>query len=439
VAPLDVRRAVPGRRTARAAAATGCVAAALAAVLALFPARMGNALARITRPGRHIPKVGRVVITDVVPAEDTILVSGDPLHVKATIERTDRPDIEGTFHYLFEGGRPKSLRMHSDATRERFEAVLRDVRVPLTYYLDIGGTETRLFRVTIVEKPTVTAIWRRYRYPLYTREPDREEEDGDGTLAALQGTVVEMKVKTNKPVAKASLTRREGETETTDDLQIALGGRVLTLPRNLRILTDGEYTIRLEDEYGNENTGRATRFIRCEPDAPPKVTLAQPGRDLTVPPGGTVNVVIRGTDRYGITRARLVSWRQGAEDKPTVLKEWPEGAPPPDVGRRETGPGLGTSVSLHFRWTFDPEKYKRGNVLRYKAIMWDNNNVSKSGPGRGESAEFQIRIEDAEATRKESREKYQDWRIQLQRLLEEQKRLRKETEELAPKGKGDEK
>lgn len=439
------RRIVSGRRVTRYSGVTAFLALVLVVVLVLFPGRMRNAFARIARPGRHIPKVGRVVITDVAPSEDTILVSGDPLHVKATIERTALPDVAGAFHYLFEGGKPKSLRMHGDETRERFEAVLRDVRVPLSYYLDIGGTETRLFRVTIVEKPTVTSIWRRYHYPPYTREPEREEDDGDGTISVLEGTVVELKVRTNKPVVRASLTRRHGEEETVEDLQIGLGGRALALPRSFRVTADGEYAVRLTDEYGNENTDRATRVIRCQSDAPPKVTLAQPGRDVVTPPGSAVDVVVRGTDRYGITRAQLVAWRQGAEDKPWVLKEWPPPSPGAGAPARAqpgaiaTGPGLGTSVSLHFKWELDPAKHKHGNVLRYKAIMWDNNSVSKSGPGRGESAEFQLRIEDAKASREKTREKYQDWRIKLQQLLDEQKTLRKETREIRGKGKPDEK
>jgi hypothetical protein len=284
--------------------------------------------------------------------------------------------------------------------------------------VEIGGTESRTFRVRIVEKPTVTGIWRRYEYPEYARLEPKTEADSEGAISVLAGTAVQMKVTANKPIqsARMRLLGNPDRPEGTETNFIIEADRItLTLPTAFRVLQNGSYLVLLTDDLGNENTGSAPRKITALPDKPPEVTMAAPGKDLMMPPGSTLDLVARGTDDYGIASARLLAWREGSKDQET-LKEWS---------------GLtGKNCSLNWPWNLDAKKYKTGDVFRYQVKMWDNNNVT--GPGIGASAEYQLRIEDVEATRQRAEEKYSNWRVLLQRALEEQKSLRKEASQLHP-------
>jgi hypothetical protein len=410
VAPVDLTSAVSTKRLRRYAIVTAVFGATILIGLAVFPSRMQNAFARIAFPGRPIPKIGRVIIKEMTPAGDSTLVSGDSLKVAAIIEPAGGHEIAGTFIYAFEGGTAKSVKMQSDERGDLFRAELRDVRVPLSFHLEIGGTESARLNVTIVEKPTVNEVWRRYDFPAYTGLESKEESDAEGAIRVVAGTGVQMKVRTNKPVEQAFLRREDGN---DTPFMLETGNMLLTLPSPFRVLKDGAYTIHLSDKAKNENTGRATHTIHALPDKAPEVSIAAPGKDMSLAPGASLDLLARGVDDYGIAGAQLVAWREGGQDT-EMLKEWTD--------------LRGKNVSLQWQWMLDPQKYKKGDIFRYRVKMWDNNNVT--GPGTGVSSEYQLRIEDPSAVQRETEEKYQSWRTELQDVLDRLRDLRQDSSKL---------
>jgi hypothetical protein len=142
----------------------------------------------------------------------------------------------------------------------------------------IGGDdyEKRRYRITVAERPMLTKIVAKYRYPKYTMLPNKTVETGQ--LAGLEGTDVELEftssAKLEKAVIKFDLEGKEPEEVNVEDVS------GYTFGHSMRLSNSGVYTVELTDKEGLKN-GKVERYeIRVEPDNPPEVTLEEPVRDM---------------------------------------------------------------------------------------------------------------------------------------------------------------
>ena len=383
-------------------------------LLGLFP-RMRNAGARLIAPGSNIPQVGSVVITKVTPGKNVTLVAGAGLEVGVEVKEAGG-DVTAELVYRAQEGQWKTHRMRR-AAENSFLGAIRDIRVPLEYYVEIADTQTQRYRVDVVEPPAVARIDLEYRYPAYTGLEPEKIEDSDGSIRAIAGTGVRLRISANKRLKSGYLSVNEEKI----GLLVEPDRRSLVPETPLMVRENGSYTIHLTDEQGYSNQSPPTRSIQAVPDEKPVVKIVKPGRDMVLPVGHTLPVVVRGSDDFGVAAAELVVRRMGTEaETEEVIHTWP------DLG--------GKNVTLSWDWLFDEKHYAIGNKLRYYVRMRDNNDVT--GPGIGKSAEYQVTIEDVQARIEAMKKKYGNWYSRLEQVLRDQQQLRRRTEQLtapAPK------
>ena len=64
--------------------------------------------------------------------------------------------------------------MLPDETGGKYVAALSQVLAPLQYRLQIGDTQTQLYKVAVYEKPTVAEVEAAYEFPAYLERPPRD-------------------------------------------------------------------------------------------------------------------------------------------------------------------------------------------------------------------------------------------------------------------------
>jgi len=405
-AATSFEAAVDLRVVKRLSAITAALTAMVVIILGVSP-RLRNALVRVAAPGSDIPQVGRVVITKITPGEDVTLVAGSSLEVTAEI-RPAKGEIEGALVYRPEDGQWKTHRMrrHSETA---FVGGIRDIRIPMRYYVQIADTQSRQFAIRVVECPAVTGIDLRYLYPAYTGMGEAIVEKSDGTIRAVAGTRVHLKVHANKRVSSGSI--RVGE----DQLRLIeeAGRQSLTTENPIEVRRDDTYVIQLTDVQGYRGTDPVARAIRVIPDERPVVAIVAPGRDMVLPLGKAINLVVRGSDDFGLTQAELVARRRESQEE-KIIHAWNHLS--------------GKNVTLAWDWVFDEKNYALGDCWRYYVRMRDNNDVT--GPGVGRSAEYEVRLENIEAKIEALKEKYSNWYMRVEQVLKKQRKLRGDTERL---------
>ena len=415
VEAVRLANAVDRRRMKRYGVAALVLAAIAALVAVVWPDRALSAGRRLLRPSLNQGRIGSVVIVEVKPGDRTgtdALLSGNALGVTARIKEAPGLDLDGAIEYLEEGDtrwRTLRMRMVDDTS---FQGELRGVKKPFVYRVRLDGSASRDFKVEVVEPPRVTGVDVAYQFPAYTGKKPERVSDTDGAVRAVPGTQFTVTLHSDHRLKKAILllgTKQE-------ELPLALSEdrMAATHAKPLTIREDSTYALEIHDERGHRNRSPIQRQIRALPDAKPSVKLLLPGRDVTVPPGGSLTIQARATDDFGLAKAELwaVLKRSGTSGKYEPIHAWK------DLPREKR-------VSLGWTWVFDPKNYVSGDVLRYYVKVTDNNDVGK--PGVGESAKLEVRILDEKQAQKEKAERYGTWQERLQRVLEDQLDLRKDT------------
>ena len=412
---LDTRGIVAWTGARRGLAAAGVLLLVWAGMLCITPKRIANAFSRVLMPAANIEKVGSVRIVSVTPGDMTI-IAGDNLTISAALDGAVNPDAPPRLEHFPDKGAVQKEAMVA-AEENRYACELQQIKTPRTYRVVVGDSRSRDFRIRITERPLVTRIAARLQHPDYTGLPPETIADTGGRIMALRGAKASLTFFTNKRLKTARLTLADTEPLT---LAIAAEGTAASTLRPLAIMQEVNGTVEIVDQFNCINS-RSLQII-ARKDQPPQVKIVAPGKDATLAVGEALHLSIRATDDYGVVHAELVEKRvnpaAGRSGQPTVLHSWTKFTDNKTVG-------------LNWKWEFSPESYKNGEIVRYFARMVDGNTVD--GPGIGTSAEFTVRLEDAQARRKDREKKFSNWQAELEQVLKRQKALRHMSGDMLPK------
>ncbi len=202
-----------------------------------------------------------------------------------------------------------AMRPQSDGAG--FQFLLVGLPEDVDYYVVSNGIRSDTAKLTAVDLPQVTHIRVTYHFPrAYGRKDEIEDPGGD--LRALKGTVADLDIETDRPLASGSITLDDGK-------RIDLSGDGRMHHASLSIEKDGAYhvatidsgqQVRLSDDY----------FIEARPDSPPTVSILRPNRDARATPIEEVPVDIQAADDYGVNALELhYSVNGGPEQTRSVL------------------------------------------------------------------------------------------------------------------------
>ena len=398
---LDFNPAIKTRRCLIFGLSSAGLAILLIVFVALFPARLKNALARLASPAADIPALGQVAIKKVAPG-DTTIMSGSDLKVVATIERTTNAEVEAALYYSQTGGKESAVPMSPQAG-DTFEYEIADVRVDVVYYVRVGGSESKRYKATVVEPPLVTKIDLKYEYPSYTGLPAATMENTDGSIEAVKGSTVSLTAATNKKIKDGHV-----QFDTGDPVKLSVNVDGMSGTIRFSVQKDGSYRIFVTDEQGYTNRDPVPHTVKATADQPPLVKVLEPGKDSTVPLDGKLKLIARASDDFGVAGMKLFAKVNNAET-PTLVHEWKQFADP-------------KTASANWEWPFPAAQYKVGDIVAYYVEVADNCPT----PNVVKSQEYKLTVEAAQKMAEELKQKYSDWEMKLDKVLKLQREARQE-------------
>jgi hypothetical protein len=384
-----------------------------------------SAWSRLLAPWQFVPSVGSVEIVKVTPGNIDVLV-GQSIEVVAQIKNPEGLPHKAMLMVTSDGEAQSPLPMTADEKYETYKLAVPSILKPLTYRLEIGDSQTQVYKVGVREKPVVESVDVTFHYPPYLARKSETFSQKGLDLEAPQYTQAELRLRMSTPVAKGHVDvdggQYVGRVEEDGNLLVA----------SVPLLKNGSYTVRLTDDAGHSDPDARANRISVLPDKPPTVELTKPARQCTAAPNGKVPVSIRISDDHGISRVRLEmkiqasdpEKSQGKEEKKvtdaepaTMVKQWAD----------FKDDSLAAAVRDH-TLELKPDMVKPGQTVLLRAIAWDNRVVTDSGldlrPQETASGWCTVKIVAEETKSAAALEQVEQLRAAIWKILEKQIRAR---------------
>ncbi len=350
---VEVGALLPVKLIRRTIGGAAAIAIAVIVMMAASGWRFHTLLLRALFPGANLERVSRTkVIVQEPEGGDRIVPQGDTVRVVIELkgEPANRARIE-TMGDGKDGGGWQVMNMEP-LGENRFAATVQVSRASVRYRIKAGDALTRKYLLDARERPFVTEFAKTFHFPKYSELPDRSVAEKDGALIALEGTEVDLKLKTNQPVKHAELLIEQGKASSSVALTAGADG---WLAGKITMSASGSYRVHLTGaETGFENKFSPENEIRAVPDLLPAVELEQPKNDLILPANELVDIAGNASDDLGLAKvARLVrindrGWKE------TVLVTKP-----------------GKQTRLADRWDLFQAGVKPGDLLTMKLVATD--------------------------------------------------------------------
>lgn len=216
--------------------------------------------------------------------------------------------------------------------------------------------------------PAVADLVLSLRYPAYTGLPDetRTQDPDEVTVVAGTEATVKATVAGQQPVTTLHLAG--GTRELAPDNE----GRVTA---EFRLTEDTTWSLQVTDAAGLRMATPTYRF-KVTPDAPPTVSLREPGRSISIARPRPVRLAYRAQDDWGLGAVTLEWQAPGADGRQTVALST-------GGGRELTGAWL---------WDLRPLRLTHGQGVEYRLVARDNDTVT--GPKSARTRTYTISIGD---------------------------------------------
>ncbi|MCH7870447.1 MAG: hypothetical protein IID33_01980, partial [Planctomycetes bacterium] len=336
--------------------------------------------------------------------------------------------------FIASGGRPEIghelIPLERGRTRSGFvqPAVTSDFR----YRVEIGGTQSPIYSVSVREPLSIARIGTVFHHPAYTRLARREDVPAAGPIEAPLGTRVDLFVDIDTPVAAARLLRPDktpvvlrdrgdGQYFSTQFVLSETGAyAVAILDANGRVI-DRRPQLEL-DSVSDGGAPPGYYPIRVKDDRRPTVECLAPARDVNAAPGETITLRFRGSDDWGLSEFTIRSAH--AENDPSRV-----------LARAQWRDHRKSAVIEH-ELLIDPQVFAEGDVITVWAVALDNRDLPDiGGPQPSSDAEhpprvYRITVVDKERLARERATRIEELRRRLLAILEIQISTRAATVEL---------
>ena len=247
----------------------------------------------------------------------------------------------------------------------------------ITYFAQWKDVSSASHRLQIVTRPQISEFHYRLHPPAYSRLPVIRGLENVGDVEGFKGSRLELNVRASKTLSEGWLIFRDeySDTSNTDSLALKITGMKAYSKFVLR--RDGMYQIHLRDAKYHPNANPVTYQIKLLIDEFPSVEITFPDADVALGDNPVLPLYIEADDDFGIRKIELAF--QMAEDDTAVQT----------INLSLPKPGI-ASASIEYNWDLGEMFLMPGDIIRYWAICWDNDNVS--GPKRSESEQRLVRL-----------------------------------------------
>lgn len=249
----------------------------------------------LNSPQAHTGFALRLPAGVTVTPGDIALERGSSLVVFARFEGSLPPAVE-----LVVGEHPETARripLVKSLADPIFGGSVPDVTTPFAYHIEYGKRQTGNFKVTVFEYPRLDRADADLTYPGYTGLAPARIADVR-RLSAVEGSLMDLTLQLNKPVASARLIARDKE-KTLVPLVVANKTPVVTL-KQFPLAASMTYELQLVDADGRTNKLPAQFVFEVLKNRRPELRLASPRGDLR--PSALEEIQFEGTvwDDFGV-------------------------------------------------------------------------------------------------------------------------------------------
>jgi hypothetical protein len=234
------------------------------------------------------------------------------------------------------------------------------------------------------------------RFPGYLQQLPRLLTENAGALEIPEGTELEFILRSSRPVKDLHLT-----TGSNRKIDLAADSQGRRFRGTWTPSRDDGYALagNLEGLQLHWPSGQKNPFwpVRVVKDLPPTIRLAQPGRDMELPPGAKIVFTLVAEDDHAVSRLKLFV------NSSTVFQ-----SPPQKTKHTET-----------VTWII-PANAKIGSSLDYWAEARDNRDLPNQGPQTAATQKFHIKVVASEKYREAENASVASLRDQLQKILKKQ-------------------
>lgn len=342
------------------------IVAVVAAGIIITNGQLHTLLLRALMPSANLANVSRTKVQVVEPSGgDKVVPQGSTQRVEIQIsgQRTNKAVLE----METEKGGAQVVEMQP-LGGDRFATTVQVQREDVTYRVKAGDHLSRDYTFDARERPYVTQFQKTYHFPKYSKLPDKTVAETDGGLVALEGSEVDLQLRTNQPVQLAELRIEQGKNNRTVPLTPGPDG---SLSARVTLNASGTYRVHLKSkETGFENEFSPENELRAEPDLVPQVELTQPKADLILPNNELVDLAGQASDDLALAKiAQLVKVNDGPWKETVLAKE-----------------NLGQKAPVTYRWDLYDLSAKPGDLVVMKLVATDLKG------NKGESRPLQITI-----------------------------------------------
>ena len=349
MAKLDMEQLLPAHLLRRYAFIAAGIGVACVVAFALTGFQFGTLMMRALLPMANFARVSKVQVKIIEPAPAEMRVpQGDtlPLVVELSGQRANKAFLET---FTPNGGR--EIVPMSPVGMDRFSATIQVGRENVHYRVRAGDALTKKYQLEAVARPAVVEFQKSYSYPAYAKLEPKVLTEENGDLTGLEGSEVELRLRTNQKVREAELRFEQGKKNTVVPLIAEGDVLVARVPLNV----SGIYRVHLVGaESGFENKFSPEYELRAEPDLVPQVELTLPKQDLILPSNEIVDVI--GTAADDLALAKVAQWVKINEGpwKETTLAE-----------------STGAEAKVERRWDLFEQGVKPGDLVTMKLVATD--------------------------------------------------------------------
>ena len=365
---------------------------------------------------------------DIQPLQtDTKVSLGGALLVRMRITRGMDDDLRGIVRVREIGGETRTFAMQREEAAD-FYCTLESIVTDLVYWFEAGDADTAdaPCRVTVVKPPAVTGATVRVVAPAYAQPRPAEERNlSGGEVRAVAGSTLTVSVRSSKGVGI------DNQDEPTAHLEFDQSPPVpLRLENDDRTRLTGSFELREGDSFrivlrgpdGFENSARRTHRLIATPDLPPSVTVVEPSVVTEITPAGSITLVARVEDDFGIRHVRLSGeLRNRSQSIAVPLADNPPTTP------------TGTRVTAELRhvWDLTPLKLAAGDVLAYRVAVTDNYGYEGAAGQSTTSAPLRLKVISKTELENRLRDEFALLEARVRQALLDQEEMRDDVNALA--------
>jgi len=353
----------------------------------------------------------------LVTPGDTEVLKNENVEIKVVAEGEVPQQI--TLHLKNVNNGNELTKVLTNNKKDVFLHKIESIKDSTEYYVSAENIVTPQYQISVIELPMVRNLQLKLTSPQYSRIETEFLDENVGDVAALKGSVADIKIQANKNLLEAKLVfENNKEQKLTAQGNSARG--------KFNILSDDTYYISLEDLESRGNQDPIVYRINVIEDGYPAVKITVPGQDVDITEEMLIMLTIEAEDDFGFSHLQLAyKVLIGGSEIDNSFSNIPL---KPETYNVE-------NFRFNYNWDLSGLNLFPEDVVTYYVEVFDNDNIS--GPKSAKSLTYNIHFPSIDEMFSEVEQKHEQAFETLEGMYEKSKELKEKVSELVQEMKKD--